>query len=163
MKIILLKDVQKVGRKGEIKNVADGFARNFLFRQGLAGPATDAAIAGVANEEQKRKKQLENVLVQFRTMGEKLSGYQLKLSIKIGGKGQAFGSVSQQDIVLELKNKGYAVEKEWVILDEPLKSTGFFDVTLRLPHGIETILKVVIEPEIEKKSEKQKKKKASEN
>src|SRR3989338_2631292 len=105
MKVILLKDVQKVGRRGEIKNVADGFGRNFLIAQGLAKPATEVALAHAAREVDNQEKMKLALAAQYQRLAEKLKGYDLNVAVKIGEKGQAFGSVSATDIALELKKK----------------------------------------------------------
>ena len=64
-----------------------------------------------------------------------------------GGRGRGLGSVSSHDILLALSTKGFSIEKEWIVLDEPIKKTGFFDVMLRFPYGVETTIQVVIEKE----------------
>ncbi|OGZ96667.1 MAG: 50S ribosomal protein L9 [Candidatus Sungbacteria bacterium RIFCSPLOWO2_02_FULL_51_17] len=149
MKVMLLKDVQKVGRKGDIKDVADGFGRNFLIARGLARPATEHAISHAAGEQANREKAREALEASCRVVAEKLKGYDLRLPVKVGEKGQAFGSVSAHDISLALSAKGFSIEKEWIVLDESIKKTGFFDIVLRLPYGIETMIRVIIEKEEE--------------
>lgn len=146
MKIILLGDVAHVGKKNEIKEVRDGFARNFLFPQKLAVPATaqaeHAIVAKKEHEEKKRSAEREH----YRKLAARVESVRVTIKIKIGEKGKAFGSVNAAKIVEQLKAQHrIELEKEWVHLDEPLKSTGVKEVPVRFPHGVEGNVIVNIE------------------
>lgn len=126
--------------------VSDGHARNLLIPQGLAEIATAEAlenlrrrqIAIAAKEAKKRSS--------YQTLAEKLKALQLRFVLKMGEKGQVFGSVSGQDIVEKLAEQGIKIEKKWIELDEPIKTTGEHTVKLKFPHHIRTEMKIIIEP-----------------
>ncbi len=137
MKIILLADVAHVGNKNEVKEVSDGFARNFLFPRKLAVPATEHAERVLAAEKERidRRKSVEQE--RYRKLAERLRLLQVVIKIKIGEKGQAFGSVNAAKIVDELKAQHHIeLKKEWLRLDEPLKSTGEQKISVTFPHGM---------------------------
>jgi len=147
MKVILTKEVPKLGKTGEVKNVSDGFARNFLFPRGLAEPATPEALgnlerrqAEIAGREAKGKAALEKLT-------ERLRASPLRFTLKVGAKGQAFGSITTQDIVDELAKRGITIEKSWIELEQGIKETGEHTVAVKLPHGVSTEAKVLIEAE----------------
>ena len=148
MKIILLQDVAHVGKKNEITDVSDGFARNFLFPKKLALLANEQTqLTLVANKEsEERKKSAERE--KYVKLAEKLRSLHVVIKIKVGGKGKAFGSVTAAKIAEQLKAQHHIeIEKEWIHLDEPLKSTGIKEVPVKFPYGIESALMVTIEPE----------------
>ena len=148
MKIILLADVAHVGRKNEIKEVRDGFARNFLFPQKLAVPATEQVQQGlVARKETEQKKQSAEQ-ERYAKLAQRLGSLQVAIKIKVGGKGKAFGSVNAAKIVEELKKQHrIEIEKEWIHLDEPLKSTGERKISVKFPHGVTGEVNIIIQSE----------------
>lgn len=148
MKIILLADVVHVGKKNEVREVRDGFARNFLLPRRLALPATaqteHAVVAKKDHDEKRRSIEQER----YRRIAERLESLHVVIKAKIGEKGKAFGSVSAAKIVDELKAQHHVeLKKEWFHLDEPLKSTGTKEVPVRFPHGVEGKVMVNIEAE----------------
>ena len=145
MKVLLTQNVDGFGKKGEIKNAADGYARNFLFPKKLAVPATAEAIKGVADEKATEEKKLQKGLEDVKSMAEKLKSVELTLLLSLGEEGQAFGSISSQDIAEALQKKGFNVKKDHIVLEEPIKKTGGWDIQIKLPHGIESSIKVVVE------------------
>ncbi|MBI4224721.1 MAG: 50S ribosomal protein L9 [Candidatus Sungbacteria bacterium] len=148
MKIILLADVPHVGKKNEIKDVSDGFARNFLFVRKLAVLATEQAQHSVAAYKEHAEKKKSAEQEQYRKLAEKLASLQVVIKIKVGGKGKAFGSVNAAKIIEHLKAQHHIeLEKEWLHLDEPLKSTGIKEVPVRFPYGVEGGVSVIIESE----------------
>ena len=155
MKVILKEKVASLGKKGDVKEVAEGFARNFLFPKDLAFPATDGVVKMIGNatarEEASKKKKMEEV----QALATRLIGHQVTIRLKIGEEGQAFGSASSKDIADALKREKFHIENEWIALEEPIKKTGGWNVTLKLPFGIETSVKVLVEKE-ESKGKKSK-------
>lgn len=148
MKIILLAEVAHVGKKNEVKEVSDGFARNFLFPQKLAAPATEQAQHAVAirREHDEKKKSAEQE--RYQKLAEKFDSLEVVIKIKIGEKGKAFGSVNAAKIVEQLTAQHHVeLAKEWLHLDEPLKSTGVKEVPVRFPHGVEGKIIVNIQAE----------------
>lgn len=146
MKVIFLKDVPGSGSQGEIKEVADGFAMNYLVRQKLAMPATDQAIARLKAQkkaEEKKKAQLEAELAR---QAKAINGKTVTLSAKVGSKGKLYGSITSADIAAELKNAhGPELDKRKIELSEPLHELGTFEVIVKLAknHMPKLIVKVV--------------------
>lgn len=146
MKVIFLKDIVGVARKNEIKDVAEGYARNFLMPRGFAIPATDAAVAGVEREKAQKAAEIEKETARFREYAKKLSEIQIVFKVKMGEKGKAFGSVSPAKIMDALKKYGIAVEKSW-LPHESLKTMGEHCVAVNFPHGVKGEVRVIIEKE----------------
>lgn len=147
MKIILQQDIHTLGQKFDIKNVRDGYARNFLFPKGFAKPATKNILDSLAaqrTKEEKRKAEEKNI---YQKAAEAFSSIVLHFKMKIGEKGRAFGSVTAAKIRDELKKQKIEVEKEWIALEEPIKTTGEKLVTIRFPYAITSGVKVVVEAE----------------
>lgn len=155
MKVILTKDVEKLGKRGEIKNVADGYARNFLFPEKSAKLADEAAIAEIKKQKEREDGQREEKMRKYTELAELLKKTEVTATLETGGEGQIFGSISRDDIFNELKKNKLPVEKEWIELEKPLKSGGGWNVKMMLPHGIESSIKVIVET---KKEEKKKRK-----
>lgn len=148
MKIILLADVTHVGKKNEIKEVSNGFARNFLLPRKLAMPATAKAERAVMAKKEHDEKKKSAEQERYEKLAEKLESLHVVIRVKIGEKGKAFGSVNAAKIVEQLKVQYYVeLEKGWIHLDEPLKSTGTKEVPVRFPHGVEGRVIVNIEAE----------------
>ncbi len=140
MKIILRKDVRGVGRKNDIKEVPDGYARNFLIAKNLAVAATPKAIAA-AGDAQKRE---EALIAKFKADAEKLAKETLYFFVKTGERGEVFGAVSREDIKKALRERGY--EEGEVVLPKSLKTLGTETVDVRLGRGVTARVKVMIAP-----------------
>lgn len=147
MKIILQQDIYKLGQKFDIKNVRGGYARNFLFPKGLAKPATKNAIDVIAAQRQKEERRKIEERTMYQGLAEILAGLTLNFKVKLGEKGRAFGSVTAAKIRDELKKHDICVEKEWIELEEPIKTTGEKEVKIRLPYDIAGKIKVNVEGE----------------
>lgn len=132
MKVILRKDVQKLGLAGDVKSVKDGFARNHLLPRGLALPATPEAIRWFEKGQEKRSKLRDSAAQQARDLAAKINGTTLSFTRAVGGQGKLFGSVGKSDVVESLKASGFAVDKTAVTLDAAIKEVGDFDVEIRL-------------------------------
>ncbi len=142
MKIILTKDVKALGKSGEIKEVSDGYAKNYLLKNGLAKLATNANVA--ENKAQKdaadfhyteQKKEAEN-------LAEKLKGKVVRLAIKCGENGKIFGSITAQNISEALEKIGFDIEKKKIDLSSPIKTIGIHEVEIKLFQGVSTKIKV---------------------
>jgi len=118
MKVILLKDVEKLGREGEIKEVAEGYARNFLLPQNFAKPATDQAIQEVELKKEKKTKSDQLELAEAQKIAEQLDGRELFIKVK-EKEGKLFGSVNEKTIAKNFADEGLKVEPKNVILAEP--------------------------------------------
>ena len=132
MKVVLLKDVKGTGKKGEIKEVSDGFARNFLLRQGMAKEANKSAIA--ENEFKKNAtayhKEVERQ--EALTLAKQIEGQVITLEIKCGENGKTFGSVTAKEIAEALNSQGFNIDKRKIELKEPLKTIGSYTIIARI-------------------------------
>ena len=147
MKVIILQDVLHVGRKGEVKEVSDGHARNFLIPRGLAKPATEAALRGLAAQKERTRRELTEGYQKYKAVAEKLKSLTLNFKLKVGEKGRSFGSVTAVKIRDALKKQGVPVEKEWVLLEEPIKTVGETEVEIKFPQELKGRVKVIVETE----------------
>ena len=147
MKILLLKDVLNVGRKNDIKEVNDGFARNFLLVKKLAVRATDGRIQEVEKNKQGQKQKQEGEQKKYQDVADRLKTIEIIITTKVGEKGRAFGSVGKHEIKKAVEQQGIIIEDDWIVLEEPIKSTGEKHIALTFPHGISGSVKVTIKPE----------------
>jgi len=145
MKIVLLSDVKNIGKLGDIKEVADGFARNFLFPKKLAEMATDAAIKKVEIEKQKQNETAKKNLEATQELASQLDGKEITISAK-AKDGKLFGSITAKNIVKELKKEKFDIKENSIIL-EPIKELGEYDLKIELEHGIEVSLKLIVKEE----------------
>ena len=147
MKVILLEDIETLGKKDEIKEVSGGYARNFLFPKKHAQRAHEHSIRLLethkAHYAEKKSKEREEYIA----LKEELEKTTLRFKVKTGEKGKAFGSVTARQISEALNKKGLEVNKEWIMLDEPLKTTGEKNISIKLPHEITGEIHITIEPE----------------
>ncbi|PJA87351.1 MAG: 50S ribosomal protein L9 [Candidatus Moranbacteria bacterium CG_4_9_14_3_um_filter_40_7] len=146
MKVILLKDVKNLGKKGESKNVANGFARNFLFPQAMAELATDAALRKSHLAMKKEAQSQEEALKKIQELAENLAGSEIVIQAK-DKKGKLFGAVSRKKIAAELEKRGIIVEEKAILADKALKETGDYEIKVELGHGLETVFNLKIESE----------------
>ncbi len=144
MRIILLKDIKNLGKKYEIKEVSDGYGRNFLLKQKLAKVATekDVAMANRKKEEEARKKEEE--LKEVEKMAKKIDGKEIKIKMKIGEKGQLFESITAIKIAEKMKDEGLNIEKENINLEEPIKELGEFVIKLDFAKNVSAKIKLII-------------------
>jgi large subunit ribosomal protein L9 len=144
MKVILLKDVKSVGKKGEVINAADGYARNFLFPRKLAEEATDANMHILNNQkEAERRKKLAEVEA-AQKLAQELSGKEIVLAVKTGENGRLFGSITGKDVADELKKQtGLDIDKKKIVI-ENIKQLGTYDTEIKLYPEISTKIKVII-------------------
>ena len=132
MKVILTADVEKLGIAGAVKNVADGYARNFLIPRKLAQKATPEAIKWVEKTQEKRKQLREHQVQKLRDHAAKMEGTHLSFTRKVGDTGKLFGSVGKSDIVESLKASGFTIDKNDVVLPSAIKEVGDSEVQIRL-------------------------------
>lgn len=159
MKVILTQNVENLGKKGDSKEVTNGYARNFLIPKNLAKPATASAIKINQKERLDEKKRLTDEINFYQETAKKINGMKIKILLALGDAGQAFGSVSAKDIADECKKMKVNIEKEWIELNEPVKKTGGWDVKIKLPHGIVATIKVIVEAKKEDKKKQSSKSK----
>ncbi|PMP65662.1 MAG: 50S ribosomal protein L9 [Thermodesulfobacterium geofontis] len=132
MEVILIKDVPKLGRAGDIVKVKDGYARNYLIPKGLAILANQKTIKALENQRKIVLAKAERERKKLESLAEKLEGTILTVYRKTIEEDRIFGSVSSVDIVNMLKEKGIEIEKNQVVLNEPIKKLGIFEVPIKL-------------------------------
>lgn len=147
MRVILLKDVKDVGKKYEVKEVKEGYARNFLFPRDLAKPATPEALEWLAMQKEIESAKAEEELKEIQDFASNIDGQEVTLSVKIGDEGQLFESVSAQKIAEKLKEIGFEVKKSQIVLSDPIKELGEFPVKVKLEHNLEAEIKVIVAEE----------------
>ena len=144
MKVILKNNVDHLGRAGEVKEVAAGYARNFLLPRKLAEPATASALKYWEKGKEKRAAVVAGEVKVAKELAEKLSGVNLTFSMPASEEGKLFGSVGKTDVLKSLKAAGYDVPKNSVKLETALKTTGEHEVELRLQPEVTAKVKVTV-------------------
>lgn len=148
MKVIFLQDVSTKGKRGEIKDVADGYARNFLIPRKLALQATPAALKEAKERMEEDKKKKERQKAELGQLAQRLKGTELNFKARAGEKGRLHGSVTAADIAEKLSGiAGTAIDKKKIKLDEPLRNLGTHEVVVTFGGGIEAKISVLIEEE----------------
>jgi large subunit ribosomal protein L9 len=158
MKVILKQDVENVGRKGEIVSVAPGYGRNFLLPRKLALAVTPSNMKMIEIEQTALKKKVEQERMSFRDVIGQLNQVTLSFARKAGEKDQIFGSVSAGDIKEALDTLGFDIDKKKIVLDEPLKRLGNYNIPVKIYHDDRAEIKVHVvkdeeEPPAETKAE----------
>lgn len=144
MKVILLQDVENTGKKFEVKEVADGHANNLLIPQGLAKPATKEALAWLETQKELTSKLAEEGLKTAQELASSLDDMEVTITMKVGDEGQLFESVNSQKIAERLKEMGFAVTKNQIKLEQPIKDLGEFPVKVNFEHNLEATISVII-------------------
>jgi large subunit ribosomal protein L9 len=148
MRVILLEDVKNLGKKYEIKEVSDGYARNYLFPNKLARPATPAFIAEIENLKRKNQEKEEALIKHLNELARKINEARIEFYLKTDKTGKIFGSVNKEMILKALReHKLITKERISVLLNEPIKQLGEYKVEIDLKKGIKAQLKIVILPE----------------
>jgi large subunit ribosomal protein L9 len=145
MRIVLLSDVKNIGKKGDVKEVADGFARNFLFPKKLAEIATELAVEKVQKEKEKQTEEAQKDLEKTQKLADKLGGKEIIIFAK-AKDGKLFGSITAKNIIKELKKEKIDISEKSIILT-PVKELGEYDFNIELEHGIEISLKLSVKKE----------------
>lgn len=132
MKVIFVKDVKNVAKAGEIKEVKEGYARNFLFKNGLAIEATEANLNNLKRKKEQEALAEKNKLEEAKNLSEKLSKVVLTLKRKAGEKGRLFGAITNTEIAEELEKIGLNIDKKLIELKNPIKEIGEYKIKVNL-------------------------------
>lgn len=147
MKVILSKDVQGTGKAGEVKDVADGYARNYLIPRKLAIPATGGALKNVEQRKAAEQKKAAAEESTAQALADRLTSAPVILTAKVGDQGRLYGSITTGDIADQLSAQlGQPIDKRKIELDEPIRQLGTFDVTIRLHRTVSASVKVDVQP-----------------
>lgn len=132
MKVVLLKDVKGTGKKGEIKNVADGYAKNFLLKQGLAKEANKSALAENEFKQNANAYHKEMERQEAAALAKQIEGQVVNLKIKCGENGKTFGSITAKEIADALEKQGFSLDKRKIDLKEPIKTIGSYTIVAKV-------------------------------
>jgi large subunit ribosomal protein L9 len=143
MKVILLKDVEKVGKKFEVKEVKEGYAMNFLFPQNLAKQASKEALIWLETQKEIEEKKAEEGLKETEELASSMDGRELIFDVKVGDKDQLFESITAQKVTEKLKEEGMDIKKGQIEMD-PIKDLGEFPVKIKFEHNLEAEIKVIV-------------------
>ncbi len=145
MKVILLEDVKNVGKKGEIINAKDGYAKNFLFPKNLAIEATQANLKNLENAKKQQQAKEKELLDEAKKLEEEIMKVTIVIKTKAGENGKLFGAVTTKEIAELLeKDHGIAIDKKKFDQDEPIKSVGEYFVKIKLHPTVNAKLKVIV-------------------
>lgn len=148
MKIILLQDVKSLGKKGEIVNVNDGYARNFILPKKLGLEATGKNLNDLKLQKANEEKIAQQIWDEAKELGKKLEAGKVQLAIKIGEGGRAFGSVSNKEIAVAVKDQmGCDIDKKKIQLKDSIKTLGTHMVPVKLHPKVTAELKVIVTEE----------------
>jgi large subunit ribosomal protein L9 len=142
MKVIFLKDVKGQGKKGEVKNVSEGYALNFLLPQGLAQPATEGAVKTLDNQKKAEERRKEQEKKDAQELAKKLAETPVQLRAKAGEGGRLFGAITNKQVADELEKLKLKLDKRKIVMDDPIRSLGVTKVTVKLHPEVTTTLNV---------------------
>lgn len=144
MKVILRKDVDTLGKVGDVINVKDGYARNYLIPRSIAYVATDSSVKALEEEKKQEARRVEKERKSSEALAGDLEKTSVTIKMKVGEDDKLFGSVTSQMIADALKEKNINIDKRQIELEDTLKSLGIFDVNVKLPGGVAGKVKVWI-------------------
>lgn len=145
MKVILKADIKGVGKKGEIINASDGYARNFLFPRGLAMEASEGNLTSLKEKKDAQKFKKDVELQEAKELAKKISEVKVVFKVKTGENGRLFGSITSKDISDELKKQhGFDIDKRKIVLDETIKASGTYNLEVKVYPEVSAKLKVEV-------------------
>jgi len=153
MRVILLKDVEKLGKQFEVKEVKDGYARNFLIPKGLAKPATKESLVWLETQKEIKEKKAEGELKKTQEIASAIDSQEIIIPVKVGEQDQLFESINSQKIADELKKAGFNIKKIQIDLPVPIKELGEFPVKVKFEHNLEAEIRVIVIKEKEEEKE----------
>ena len=147
MKVILIKDVKALGKKGDVKEVSDGYAKNYLLKNGLARLATTSNMAENIAQKNAVDFHFAENKKEAESLAAKLKPVQIKLPIKCGENGKIFGSITAGDISEALKTAGFDIDKKKIELPSPIKTSGVHTISAKLFQGVTATFKLEVIPQ----------------
>jgi large subunit ribosomal protein L9 len=145
MKVMLMQDVPKLGTKFQIVEVSDGYARNYLIPRGLAQPATPALMKEVERYRQQERQKEQREIERAQALAQKLNSIVVEISVPAGEGGRLYHAVSAHEIAQRVKEQhGIEIDRDQILLDEPLRSLGVYSISVRLHRQVRATLKVNI-------------------
>lgn len=147
MKVILKKDMVTLGGAGEVVDVKNGYANNYLIPQGMAIRATEGTLKALETERKQQARKIEQQRIAARELADTLQQLNLKVSAKAGEAGKLFGTVTSGDIAEALKNEGVSIERRKISLGAPIKELGSYEAEVKLFMDVSATLKITVEAE----------------
>lgn len=148
MRVLLIQNVKNLGKEGEIKEVADGYARNYLIPQGLVREATTTLLKETQERKVREQKQKDNEKARAEQIKEQLDGKTLKIKARTGGGDKLFGAVTAREIAEVLKQELHVdIDKKKIDLTEPIKHLGQYQIKLKIYPSIQAELKIIVAAE----------------
>lgn len=145
MKVILQKDVKDVGRVGELVNVSEGFARNFLFPRKLAAEATEKRVKEYEHLKRVAETKKKKAMAERQELLNKINGTTVKFKLAAGETDKLFGTVTTTDISKELQKMGFSVDRRDIVLEEPIKILGQHKALVKYSEGLEAKIQIAVE------------------
>jgi large subunit ribosomal protein L9 len=142
VRVILLQDQEGLGNAGDQLDVKNGYARNFLIPRGIALKADKNSIKQLQEMDRLQNRKKDKALRQSRELAEKLQSLSLTIPVQVGEEDRVFGAVTSQEIAQQLQDKGYDIDKRQIILEQPIKALGVFEIPLKLHSEITTTVKL---------------------
>ncbi len=149
MRVLLLDNIEKIGKRGDVKEVKNGLARNFLLPKKLAIRATDHNIRAWENRLNSLKLKDAKIVEDAQAIADTLNAVEISIAVKAGEEDKLFGSVTTQHISDALKEKGYEVDRKTILLSESIKTLGNFDIPVKLHHEVTANIKLDVVKEEE--------------
>ena len=144
MEVILLEDIPSLGKTGDVVKVKDGYGRNFLIPQKKAAMASSKRIRALEHERRMIQSRLEKSLTEAEKLARRIEEYLCTISKSVGESGKLFGAVTSREIEQNLKENGFPVDHKNILLDEPIKSLGVYDVPIKVHQSVTAKLKVSV-------------------
>lgn len=144
MKIILLKALDRLGKPFDVVEVKDGYARNYLIPRKIAIQATEGNLKGLEKSKKRFSKQIEKIKTMHMDVAERINNLTVKTTIKTGMDGKTFGSITSADLASLLMAEGVEVDKKDIVLKEPLKHPGVYDIKVHLGENVEAAFKLAL-------------------
>ncbi len=147
MKVLLIKDVKNLGKAGEVKEVKDGYGKNFLIARGFAKLATPDVIEAWEKEQAKKAQEEAKELEELKKIKNQIESMKLVIKHKAGANGALFGAITNKEVASELQKNGIDIDKKHIDIHPPIKQTGEYEIDVKLGHGIHAKLDLVVEAE----------------
>lgn len=144
MKVILREDVDKLGRMGDLVNVADGYARNYLLPRNMAAVATSHNIRSLEHEKRVIADKIKKEKMAAEEHAKKISAISVSIPAQVGEEGKLFGSVTSKDIADAIAAQGFEIDKKKIVLEKPIKEIGTFMVPVKVHHDVTAQVKVEV-------------------
>jgi len=144
MKVVLLQDIDRIGKKYEIKEVKDGYARNFLIPKGLVKIATLQAVEWADMQKEILEKKAEEELAKIQKVASEMDGLEVTIPVKIGEKDQLFEKITEQKVAEKFKEMGFDVKKTQILMENPIEEIGEFPIKIKFDHNLEAEITVIV-------------------